>query len=143
MDKNAYFETDPWSNAVETVEKGLLGNIVAVSIKVVCESGKISGAVNDWQSKLDTLLGQPANRDVLQNQNAVSILLKYQNGVIARVFIDDSYGETTTDFEIVGTGSLLIWKPDVHALSILSSSNGQEAIYEHPFPDSLKKEEVS
>ena len=139
MNPDSYFENDPWSYAVENICSTSLGRIVTIAVQVTCVGDNLSDMVREWRSRLDKLLGQPAVCDILCGKSAVSILLQYKGSVIVRIFIDKSIGAPVCNFEIVGTKALLVWKPDIHALSNILTLDKQKTLYEHPYANALGK----
>ena len=143
MNLDLYFETDPWSHAVEIVQKGGLGKIAAFGIQAACTPGAFEETFEQWQNRLKELFGEPEVCNKIAAERAISMLLRYDGPVIGRVFIDQSADEPFYNFEIVGTDALLIWKPDVCALSTVTTPGKQFTLYQHPYPTSLSKEVAS
>jgi hypothetical protein len=142
MNSQSYFEIDPWTYAVSKIRDGLVGIVKAAAVQVVCPPGSLESTTAEWQVKLNDLLGQPAHHDEFRNSKAISTILQYDGHAIVRLFVDEGIGEPVSNFEIVGTDGLLVWKPDVCALSVVRTSTGQKASYEHPYADLLEKEVV-
>jgi hypothetical protein len=134
-----YFENEVWEQTVDVLKNGTIGDIAAVSVQVVCTGKEIPAEWENWDLRLRELLGEPVRMDTLECTNSLSVIACYQGNVIARVFIDNSIGGYVTDFEIVCKNGLLLWKPDVHALSVINTENKSDAIYELPLT-SLKGE---
>ena len=143
MNLDLYFETDPWSHAVEMSQKGKLGQIAAFGVQVACAPGALEETLEQWQNRLKELFGQPKTCDKIAGGRAVSLLLRYDGPVIGRVFIDQNADEPFSNFEIVGADALLIWKPNVCALSTVTTPGKQFTLYQHPYPVSLAKEVAS
>ena len=139
MNADSYFETDPWLYAAEAVQKDSLGRIVAFAVQSSCRSGEMEHALREWRLRIEELFGPHKTCDKLQSEHAISLLLRYDGPVIGRVFIDQSSDDPFCNFEIVGTDALLIWKPDVCALSTLRTANRQQTVYQHAYPTVLGK----
>lgn len=143
MDFSLYFENDPWSHAVEMIDNGELGQIVTFGVQAACVPGALEETLKQWLNRLNELFGQPKSCDKLASELAVSLLLRYDGPVIGRVFIDQNADEPFSNFELVGDKALVIWKPDVCALSTVITSGKQHTMYQHPYAPSLLKEVVS
>ena len=89
------------------------------------------------------MFGEPASCDKLVCDNAVSLLLRYTGPVVGRVFIDKNADEPFSNFELAGTDALLIWKPDVCALSTVTVSGKQHSLFQHSYPAALGQEVTS
>ena len=140
MNLDLYFETDPWSHAIEMVHSGELGRIATFGVQAACVPGALEETLEQWLNRLNELFGQPKTCDKLAGERAASLLLRYDGHVIGRVFIDQSADEPFSNFELAGTDALLIWKPDVCAFSTVSTPGKQRSLYQHPYPVSLSKE---
>jgi hypothetical protein len=140
MDASAYFETDPWTEIEKTVRSGALGHIAAIAVQVTCPPGTLDTVVQEWQQRLDTLLGAPTATDVRHVEGASSLLARYRGNIIVRLFADEGADGPVSSFEIVGTEGLLIWKPDVHPLARLRLAGRDEIAFAHPYAASLAQE---
>ena len=123
MNPKSLFADDPWFHALQEVKDGEIGSVKAVSVLAHCAPGQLAQSAGEWQSRLDAAFGQPVNRDVLRHGHALSELVRYEGPIIGRLFIDEATIEPNSNFELVGTDGLLLWKPDVHPLSILVVHN--------------------
>jgi hypothetical protein len=133
VNPDSYFENDPWAHLLKEVKRDAVGKVVAVNIQAGCLAGNLDRTVQEWQTRLDSLLGQPERHDVLRNGPAVSLLLRYSGPVIGRVFVDERADSPFANVEIVGAEGLLVWKPDVHALSVITSAKGIELAVEQAY----------
>ena len=139
MNPESYFETPPWDYAVTQIQSGLLGPVVAAALHEICAPQTFPERIDYWQYQFQTLLGSPTHCDIQQNSAAVSIILRYPPSVIVRVFLEASPATTgLLNFEFVTTQALLIWKPDIHPLSIEQTTAESHILYEHPYPTTLK-----
>jgi hypothetical protein len=141
MNSESYFENEPWECAVEQVRTGCVGELAAVSVQAVCRTGESETTADEWQSRLEGLLGPPAHHDVQRSGGALSVLARHNGPVIVRMFFDESDGGPVHNFEIVGTKGLMIWKPDVRALSVLKTEQEFSISCDHPYATALRKEE--
>ena len=142
MDPNSYFETDPWTFAVERIGEKDLGELRAISIQVEGAGDSLAQVAGQWLSRLESLCPSPIRQDVQQNDRTMSILLEYSGPLLARIFIDAGPGPSVTSFECVGTRGLMIWKPDVHRLSVLYTDGKSRITVEHPYAASLQRKEI-
>jgi hypothetical protein len=139
VNPNSYFENDPWSQMIEGVSSGSVGRVVALAVQAICAPGQMDRTFQDWQTRLAALLGPPLNSDLLRNGPALSVLQRYDGPVIVRLFIDEGPAAPMSNIEIVGSEGLLVWKPDVHPLSVVTSSTGTELMAEHAYAVELKE----
>lgn len=139
MNPNSYFENDPWSQMIQDVRSGSVGKVVALAVQAICAPGHADRASQEWQARLTALLGPPQDNDLLRNGPALSVLQRYKGPVIVRLFIDEGPGGPLSNIEIVGSEGLLVWKPDVHPLSVVTSSTGVDLMAEHAYAAELKE----
>lgn len=139
MNSNSYFEDDPWSRLVGEVRGGSVGRVVAVAVQAIGMPDQLDQTLQAWRARLESLLGPPADSDLLRNEQALSLLLRYEGPVIGRIFVDGSTGSPLSNVEIVGTEGLLVWKPDVHPLAFITSGAGVELSVEHAYAAALQE----
>ncbi len=137
MKRDSHFGNEPWARMVEEVRGGAIGRVAAVAVQAVCLPGQIAQVLGEWRSRLDALLGPPIRSDLVRNGLALSLLLRYEGPVIGRIFVDESAGAPAANVEIVGEEGLLVWKPDVRALSIITSAGGTEVSAGHAYATGL------
>ena len=137
MNAESYFECEPWQYVTDMVHKGELGRVAAFAVQVSCNTGEMRTELQQWQERIHELFGSAAICDKLESEQAVSLLLRYNDSMIGRVFIDQSSDDPFCNVEIVGTDSLLIWKPTACALSSLRTTDKQHAMYQHPYATDL------
>lgn len=143
MDWKLYFETEPWSYAVGMINNGDLGSVSTFGIQAACAADALDQTLEQWQTRLNQLFGQPVVCDKLAGEHAVSLLLRYDGPVVGRVFIDRNADAPFCNFEIVGAKALLLWKPEVCALSKVTTPDKTVMLYQHPCLESLAKENIS
>lgn len=124
MKGNCYFEEEPWDKACERISNGNIGNVVAISVQCVCEKGSLDKTLTKWEERINKLLGIQISRDLIKDKNIVSMISKYENNEVVRIFIDDTYEEIVENFEIVSKNGLILWKPDVHLQGRVLSDSG-------------------
>jgi hypothetical protein len=139
MSLDAFFGNDPWSNAVELVRKGTIGSTRAAAVQAVCPKGAAEKAAQEWRSKMDAVFGTPVESDTITGGSAVSVLLKYDGPVIVRLFVDEGPGQPVANFELVGTGGLLVWKPERYPLSVFYTHGGARVDCEDANAESLER----
>ena len=139
MNANSYFEDDPWVRLAGEVHGGSVGRVVAVAVQAICMPDRLDHTLQAWRARLESLLGPPADSDLLRNGEALSLLLRYEGAVIGRIFVDGGAGSPLSNVEIVGTEGLLIWKPDVHPLAFITSGAGVELSVEHAYAAALQE----
>lgn len=140
MNPNSYFEDDPWTHIVAEVRGGSVGRVVAVEVQAICMPDQLDQTLQGWRSHLELLLGPPVDSELLRNEQARSLLLRYEGPVLGRVFIDGCGGPSLSNVEIVGTDGLLVWKPDVRPLAFIISSAGAELSAEHAYAVALQED---
>jgi hypothetical protein len=140
MNASAYFETDPWTETVQIVRRGSLGPLAAIAVQVTCPPGALDTVVEAWERRWESLLGAPIGMDKQHAEGVVSLLARYSGNIIVRLFADEGTDGPVSNFEIVGTEGLLIWKPDVHPLARLRLSGRDEIAFAHPYAASLAQE---
>lgn len=138
MIADCFIENDPWVYMKEMIDSKTYGETTAISIQCVCPCGTIDQMIAVWQNKLNKQFGPAMRWDRLSVQNVCSILAKYSNGAIARIFIDEADQQGFENIEIVMKKALVIWKPDVHVLSILNSKEAHLIDYQNPYAASLE-----
>jgi len=140
VNPNSCFEDDPWTRLVAEVRGGSVGRVVAVAVQAICLPDQLDQTLQAWQSRLEPLLGPPLDSDLLRNEQARSLLLRYEGPVLGRVFIDGCGGPSLSNVEIVGADGLMVWKPDVHPLAFVTSRAGAELSYEHAYAVALQED---
>ena len=123
------------------VKGGELGRIVTASIQEYGVAGPLESKKQVWIERWEALLGKVEEVSENSVESAVSVLIAFENGAIVRLFIDTLDEEPVTNFEIVGTERLLIWKPDVRALSVTRTERTCDHSYAHLFAADLRTEE--
>lgn len=113
-----YFESDPWDKAIELVSAENLGEIVEIQVQAVCRPGSLETVVSRWTSRIETVVGPLASRDVLHKPGVYSAIGKTARAIV-RIFIDESGDAETDNFELALTEGLLIWNHAVHPLSLI------------------------
>lgn len=111
MKSKLYFESSPWYHTIEKLLRNDLSEVRQISLLVTCTRSNYQNGIITWQQELSSLLGQPTSTDVVQTELATSIISKWQNGTITRLFIDCGQNEASVNFEIVTTEQLIIYKP--------------------------------
>ena len=124
------------------INNGELGQIAAFGVQAACASDALEEKLEQWLNRLNRLFGQPQTCDKLAGERAVSLLLRYDGPVIGRVFIDRNADAPFSNFEIVGGKALLIWKPEVCALSKVTTPDKTVTLYQHPYPVALAMEDL-
>lgn len=137
MKSDWYFECEPWDHAAELAGDFKFGGVAAVSINCVCQKGKIEASVKKWEIRLSKLLGEIAGRDIVRTKNALSVIGRYEKNAIVRIFIDDTGSENYENFEILCRDALLVWKPDVHVLSVLKGEEYFQIDCSNTYPTDL------
>jgi hypothetical protein len=133
-----YIERDPWSYMKELIETKGYGETLAISIQCVCPGGTLDQVIAKWQMNLAALFGSPKSWDMQTAENVCSILATYGNGTLARIFMDESDQQGFENIEVVMKKALIIWKPDVHVLSVLHSKEAHLIDYQNPYAASLE-----
>ena len=139
MNAELLFESDPWSEAKRLAEAGEFGRIASIGISEICDGGDVEGAEERWLARLNELLGEPESTDAVRCSKAVSILLRYREPAVVRLFLDGSEGVPVYTFEIVGTDRLVVYKPDLGALSITNADGGVSRVLRHEYADNLRR----
>ena len=139
MNPTFYIATDPWSEAVALAKKGELGRIVAGSVQEYCISEPVADRKASWIERWEEVLGSHRFIHALEVGDAASVLLTFTDDAIVRIFIDSTPGDPVVNFEMVGTERLLIWKPDVRALSITQSASECHHTYSHDYAVDLER----
>ena len=137
MNAAAYFETDPWEQLMSLSGKGRLGRVVCIAVQMVCSPGAIVEAEELWRERVGGILGKLLRSDAIRTKTATSLIARYHGNALFRLFIDEGKGVRVTDFEVVGTEALLVWKPDVRTLSRISTENGDIHVFDHASADSM------
>ncbi len=116
MKKEWFLEQTPWEIAEQQIEEKKLGKVVEVCIQVIQRPGSNAGALKDtadeWLSLLARRFGRINSESRLERHLTLSAIARFDEGAIARVFIDASpMGLTgSLDFEVIGTRASLIYR---------------------------------
>jgi hypothetical protein len=138
MNPACYFETDPWDQAVAMVAAGRIGRIAAVSVQQTCTGDDLEDALRKWTSRLEAMLGAaPIRSDTIRVPGAISTISRYHPDVVVRIFLDDAGPASSSSFELVGSRSLLVWKPDVRLLSAITTGGKTTLCADHPYAATL------
>ena len=139
MNPEFYFDDHPWDYAVGKIKSDSIGKLVAASVHEMCVTAKLDNRLAHWQNEFGVLLGEASSVDVQGSTLVKSALLRYESEAIVRLFLE---GGATVDsirsFEFVGSRGLLVWKPDVHPLSIHQFGSDSNVLYEHPYPATFR-----
>lgn len=111
MKSNMYFENSPWERILKMLSDVPVSSIRQISLLITSTKSGYQNKIDSWQNELSSLLGQPSNMDIISSDLATSIVAKYHNGTIARIFIDCGQNEDSENIEIVTAEQLIIWKP--------------------------------
>ncbi|MEG1176798.1 MAG: hypothetical protein RSD27_04310 [Ruthenibacterium sp.] len=139
MNGNCYFENHPFEAACteirmhETAE-----DIVELSVQCMCNSDELEMILEKWEMKLRVLLGSEKSSDTVRVNNATSVLKKFSNNAIVRIFIDASGKDCSENFEIVTKKALYVWKPDSCPQAHISTGDGNRCICTQKYSSDLE-----
>ena len=139
MKAELFFQTDPWAEAKRLADAGEFGRIASIGISEICADADLETAKQRWLDRLQELLGKPVSSDTVSCPQALSVLLRYDGPAVVRIFLDRSEGGPVSTFEIVGTDSLVVYKPDLGALSIINTDGATTRVLQHEYSDSLSR----
>lgn len=120
MNRDIYFDIDPWTYLCGLVKSGSLTDIKLISVQCTCVSGKSEDTYREWKFRLADLFSEPIRIDEMIFEKVISAIIAYPGNRIARIFIDDSAEEQIENIELVTTNQLIVWKPNVHPLIIIN-----------------------
>ena len=110
-------EEGPWEIAEQEIRRGKTGRVVEVCVGEIIgdpagqeSSTGLRKCVEQWKSRLESLFGSPRDESTLSAPLAVSVLLRYHEGPIVRLFADTAGmgSGPGVDFEVIGTAQSLI-----------------------------------
>ena len=110
MNGNLYFEEHPWDRAVALVRARELGAVHELAIQIVTERGEGQKAFEIWKKRSEDISSQTLVGETLNLGGVISFVGRAGETVV-RIFIDESAGEPTENFEIVTEKALFVWKP--------------------------------
>ena len=138
MSKEAnYFEILPWDYIVSEIHTRKLGKIAAINVFGPCFPESLPKSGEEWKEKIVRELGEPKSWDVLLNGKALTAIGKFAKDEIVRLFFYEADGDAIVSFEIVTTNSLIVWRPDMHAFSVVDTPMGSYSDHTHPLPVEL------
>lgn len=131
-----YFNEQPWDYVISQLKTKKLGKIAAICIQSSCVEGKLADTYEMWKKRLVAILGEPESWDVIQAEHVITAIGQFAKGRIVRMFFDET-GEEITDFEIVTTTSLIVWRPNMHAFAVVKTKKQSYSDHTHPQPVEL------
>jgi hypothetical protein len=132
-----YFECDPWTKTVEQARQGVIGELRVVGVEATFAPGQTEQIAAEWVDRINDLLdAKPLELDRIGCEMATSILMRYPDGVIVRLFLDTCESCPNENFELVGRDGLIIWNPSI--ISVLDTSSETRLSCSHPYAVSMR-----
>lgn len=111
MNSLYYFEDDPWDKIRNLLSDQNYGKIFEISIQSSCRKGTMDGVKDKFLAELKDILGEIDSQNQLESKQVLSLLLKFKNNTIARIFLDEVQNEFSPNYEIVTERALIQWQP--------------------------------
>ena len=137
MNPESFFETTPWQYAHDRITNGDLGSIIAVGVQEILPVNSIDTRIEFWKAQFCSLFDGEEAVHKLENRQTISMLMRYPGPVLIRLFLEQQDHQPVSNFEVVGTKALLVWKQDGFNLATVNTAGETEISFGHPYAVTL------
>lgn len=120
----------PWETVRGMLSRGEMGNVVAVNVQEIIVGDSVELLklfVEKWKTRLSEILDHVITECVEESSIAVSVVLKHDNGCIARLFADvqSIASSAMLKFEIIGTTNSVFYDGGGNSVGEFTTYSGQ------------------